>query len=82
MQSNFRNWVQHVRKSDLNLEGIEVPQADLDELFSIDPTSWLHEADLTEEFYATFDGKVPAALQAELASLRYRLTAAQAAATN
>ena len=68
--------------ADLNLEGIEVPQADLDELFSIDPTSRSHEAALTAAFYATFEGKVPAALQAELASLRYRLTAAQAAATN
>ena len=65
--------------ADLNLDGIEVPQADLEELFAIDPASWLQEADLTEEFYATFDGKVPAALQAELESLRYRLKAAQAA---
>ena len=54
-----------------------MPQADLDELFAVDPESWLHEADLTEEFYATFDGKVPAALHAELSSLRYRLKAAQ-----
>ena len=62
---------------DLNLDGIDVPQADLDELFAVDPASWLREADLTEEFYATFNGKVPAALQAELSSLRYRLKAAQ-----
>ncbi|WES66276.1 phosphoenolpyruvate carboxykinase (GTP) [Microbacter sp. GSS18] len=58
---------------DLNLDGVEVPQADLDELFSVDAASWLRETDLTEEFYATFDGKVPAALTAELESLRYRL---------
>ena len=31
------------------------------------------EADLTEAFYDTFGDKVPAALRAELASLRYRL---------
>ncbi|KQZ24322.1 phosphoenolpyruvate carboxykinase (GTP) [Microbacterium sp. Root553] len=59
--------------SDLNLDGIDVPQADLDELFAVDAEAWKHEADLTEEFYDTFGEKVPAALRAELASLRYRL---------
>ena len=65
------------RTEDLNLAGIEVPQADLDELFAVDPASWLAEADLTEEFYRTFGGKVPAALYAELAALRYRLQRTQ-----
>ncbi|WP_341935110.1 phosphoenolpyruvate carboxykinase (GTP) [Microbacterium sp. LWO14-1.2] len=59
--------------SDLNLDGIDVPEADLDELFSVDPQAWKTEADLTEEFYDTFGDRVPAALRAELASLRYRL---------
>ena len=62
------------RTEDLNLDGIEVPQEDLDELFAIDRDSWLRETELTEEFYATFDGRVPAPLQAELSALRYRLT--------
>ncbi len=62
--------------SDLDLTGIDVPQADLDELFAIDTASWLREADLTEEFYDTFEGRVPAALQSELAALRYRLKSA------
>ncbi|MCM3779486.1 phosphoenolpyruvate carboxykinase (GTP) [Microbacterium hydrocarbonoxydans] len=61
------------RIEDLNLDGIDVPEADLEELFSIDPQAWKTEADLTEEFYDTFGDKVPAALRAELASLRYRL---------
>ena len=61
------------RTEDLNLDGIDVPQSDLDELFAIDRDSWLREAELTEEFYATFDGRVPAPLQAELSALRYRL---------
>ena len=58
---------------DLDLDGIEVSQADLDELFAVDPQLWLQEADLTEEFYRTFEGRVPAPLWAELAALRYRL---------
>ncbi|WP_337006482.1 MULTISPECIES: phosphoenolpyruvate carboxykinase (GTP) [unclassified Microbacterium] len=64
------------RVEDLNLDGLDIPAADLDELFSVDPQAWKTEADLTEEFYDTFGGKVPAALRAELASLRYRLAKA------
>ncbi|MFJ4224460.1 phosphoenolpyruvate carboxykinase (GTP) [Microbacterium sp. NPDC089695] len=59
--------------SDLNLDGIDVPEADLEELFSVDADAWKTEADLTEAFYDTFGDKVPAALRAELSSLRYRL---------
>ena len=35
--------------------------------------SWLAECDLTEEYFAQFGDRVPAALHAELASLRYHL---------
>ncbi|WP_061015372.1 phosphoenolpyruvate carboxykinase (GTP) [Microbacterium sp. CCH5-D1] len=61
------------RVEDLNLDGLDIPAADLEELFSVDAEAWKTEADLTEEFYDTFGDKVPAALRAELASLRYRL---------
>lgn len=61
------------RVEDLNLDGLDIPAADLDELFSVDAEAWKTEADLTEAFYDTFGNKVPAALRAELASLRYRL---------
>ncbi|MDF2559035.1 MAG: phosphoenolpyruvate carboxykinase [Microbacterium sp.] len=64
------------RVEDLNLDGLDIPAADLDELFSVDAEAWQTEADLTEEFYDTFGDKVPAALRAELASLRYRLAQA------
>ncbi len=65
------------RTEDLNLEGTDVSQDDLEQLFAIDPNSWLREADLTEEFYAEFDGRVPAALQTELQALRHRLKTAR-----
>ncbi|GAA3654058.1 phosphoenolpyruvate carboxykinase (GTP) [Microbacterium marinilacus] len=61
----------------LNLDGIDVPEADLDELFSIDADSWLAETDLTEEFYALFGDKTPAELRAQLDALRARLQAAK-----
>jgi len=63
------------RTSDLNLDGIDIPEADLAELFEIDTASWMREAELTEEFYDSFGDRVPAPLRAELASLRYRLRA-------
>lgn len=61
------------RTEDLDISDLDVSQGDLDELFAVDPQLWLQEADLTEEFYRTFEGRVPAPLWAELAALRYRL---------
>ena len=66
------------KTADLNLEGIEVSDQDLAELFDVNAASWTHEADLTETFYDTFDGRVPAALTDELNALRTRLEAASA----
>ena len=60
---------------ELNLSGIESVESELDELFAIDPASWLAECDLTEEFFAQFGDRVPAALQTELSELRARLSA-------
>ncbi|MEQ6897017.1 phosphoenolpyruvate carboxykinase (GTP) [Microbacterium sp. KR10-403] len=65
--------------SDLDLDGLDVSDEDLAELFAVDPATWTQEADLTEEFYATFGGRVPAPLQAELSALRYRLKQAEQA---
>jgi phosphoenolpyruvate carboxykinase (GTP) len=64
------------RTEDLDLDGLDVTDEDLTELFAIDANSWSREADLTQEFFDTFDGRVPAALQAELEALRYRLAKA------
>ncbi len=62
--------------SDLNLDGLDIPQQDLDELFAVDADAWTKEADSTEEFFDTFGDTLPAALRTELASLRYRLAQA------
>jgi phosphoenolpyruvate carboxykinase (GTP) len=61
--------------SELDVDGLDLSTADLDALFTVDPDSWLAECDLTEEFFDRFGSRVPAALRAELASLRYRLRA-------
>jgi phosphoenolpyruvate carboxykinase (GTP) len=60
---------------ELDLEGLDLPEQDVEALFEVDPQSWLAECDLTDEFFARFGSRVPAALRAELASLRYHLRA-------
>jgi phosphoenolpyruvate carboxykinase (GTP) len=57
----------------LNLDGLDVSEKDMTELFAIDRQSWLDEADATEEFFATFEGRVPAAVEAQLTTLREKL---------
>ena len=61
---------------DLNVEGLDISADKLAELFAIDPTTWLTEADLTEEYYNQFGDHVPAALRTELGNLRDRLSKA------
>ncbi|MCG2802391.1 MAG: phosphoenolpyruvate carboxykinase domain-containing protein, partial [Cellulomonas sp.] len=63
---------------ELDLTGLDLPAGALDELFRVDPAAWLAESDLTEEYFAKFGDKVPAALRDQLAALRARLQAAQA----
>ncbi|MFE4469876.1 phosphoenolpyruvate carboxykinase (GTP) [Leifsonia sp. NPDC056824] len=60
---------------ELDLDGLDLPAEDVAELFEVDTASWLAECDLTEEFFEQFGTRVPAALRAELASLRYQLRA-------
>ncbi|MDM7853887.1 phosphoenolpyruvate carboxykinase (GTP) [Cellulomonas alba] len=57
----------------LDVDGLDLPEGALEQLLDVDPDSWLREADLTEEFFATFGDRVPAALRARLAHLREAL---------
>ncbi|KAE8765183.1 phosphoenolpyruvate carboxykinase (GTP) [Georgenia thermotolerans] len=61
------------RAEDLNLEGLDLSEEDLAELFAIDPASWAAEADLTEEYFAQFGARLPDAMTDQLAALRERL---------
>ncbi len=58
---------------ELNLEGVEISNADLEELFRLDWGSWKAEADMTEEYFAQFGERVPPAMREELTGLRERL---------
>ncbi|KGJ72484.1 phosphoenolpyruvate carboxykinase [Cryobacterium roopkundense] len=59
----------------LNLDGLDLSKEALDQLFDIDTNSWLAECDLTEEYFTKFGDRMPPALLAELASVRYHLKA-------
>jgi phosphoenolpyruvate carboxykinase (GTP) len=57
----------------LDVEGLDISDDALEHLFEVDRETWLAECDLTEEYFAQFGDRVPAALNSELASLRYHL---------
>ncbi|MDO8732243.1 MAG: phosphoenolpyruvate carboxykinase (GTP) [Actinomycetota bacterium] len=61
---------------DLNVDGLDISAEKLADLFAVDPSTWLAEADLTEEYYLQFGDRVPEALHLELAGLRERLNQA------
>jgi phosphoenolpyruvate carboxykinase (GTP) len=58
----------------LKLDGLDVSDEQLLELFAINPQTWEAEADLTEEYFAQFGDHLPEALADELAQLRARLS--------
>ena len=62
----------------LFLDGLDLTEEQLAELFAVDPDSWLSECILTEEYFGQFGDSVPQALRDELAVLRERLEAAKA----
>ena len=57
----------------LDLTGLDLPRADLEELLRVDPDEWRAELPGIESHYATFAGRVPKELQSQLATLRRRL---------
>jgi phosphoenolpyruvate carboxykinase (GTP) len=63
-------------KDALNLEGIEVSDAAMDELLAVDVDIWKQEAALIPEHFETFGDKLPAILWSQYESLVARLEAA------
>ena len=57
----------------LNLEGIEVSNRELEQLFAVDPQSWSAELDGIQGFFATFGDRLPAPLTSQLNDIRRRL---------
>ena len=59
--------------SELNLDGLNFAEGELEELFEVDPESWLYEVRSIEEFFDGFGEKLPQKLRAELIELETRL---------
>ncbi|WP_403020266.1 phosphoenolpyruvate carboxykinase (GTP) [Salinibacterium sp. GXW1014] len=58
----------------LNIDGLDLSDEQMQELFAIDPESWLAEIEDTEQFFAQFGEKLPAQLSEQLSELRTRLS--------
>jgi len=62
----------------LNLEGLEIPDADLDTLLAVDLDVWRQEAALIPGHFETFDNHLPAELWTQYEGLLARLETAGA----
>ena len=60
-------------KAALNLEGLDVSDADLDELLKVDGADWTAEVPLIREHFATFGDRLPQALHDAVDDLEARL---------
>ena len=58
---------------DLNLEGLQITDAQLAEIFRVDQVAWKQEADLTENYFGQFGEHLPAAMTRQLEVLRSKL---------
>ena len=67
--------------ADLHLEGLDLSEEALAELFAVDAKPWLDEVALTETYFEKFGDHVPPALRAQLDALRARLEEAQQASS-
>ncbi|MDR0990008.1 MAG: phosphoenolpyruvate carboxykinase (GTP) [Propionibacteriaceae bacterium] len=65
---------------ELDVDGLDISDEALTELFSLPPDAWAAEADLTEEYFAQFGDKTPAELYDQLKQLRQRIADAKAKA--
>ncbi len=58
---------------DINIEGLDISKAVLEDLLSVDISLWKEEAEEIHEFYAKFGDRLPEELKKQLAALEERL---------
>jgi phosphoenolpyruvate carboxykinase (GTP) len=66
----------HPTPEGLNLDGLGLTEQQREELFRIDPRTWLTECDMTQEYFGIFGDSLPSAMREELDALRARLESA------
>jgi phosphoenolpyruvate carboxykinase (GTP) len=59
---------------DLNLDGLDISEDQLAEIFRIDHKAWSQEADLTAEYFERFGDRLPAEMNRQLELLRSKLS--------
>jgi phosphoenolpyruvate carboxykinase (GTP) len=64
-------------KGAITTDGLNISDADLDEVMSVNPSEWEREVPLIEEYFRTYGERTPAALYAELEALAARVAAAK-----
>ena len=62
----------------LDLDGLDIPDADLAELLEVDAARWLQQVPAFREHYARFGDKLPKRLADQLDQLEQRLKSAKA----
>jgi phosphoenolpyruvate carboxykinase (GTP) len=58
----------------IDVSGLDVSEADLHELLSVDPAGWKHQIPQIHAHYAKFGRTLPAKLHEQLAGLEQRLS--------
>ena len=58
---------------DINVDGLDIDQAVIEELLTVDKATWLEEVKGIKEFYAQFGDRLPKELEEKLAELEKRL---------
>jgi phosphoenolpyruvate carboxykinase (GTP) len=61
----------------LDLTGLDVPSADVEQILSVDTEGWKQEAEAIDGYYDTFGDRLPQALRDQLAALQARLEGAR-----
>jgi len=68
----------HPGEGELNIEGLNLLETEMQELFEVDADSWLSEVARVEEFLAGFKERLPEEMKLQTANLRSRLETADA----
>jgi len=61
------------REDGITRAGLDMPEAIWEQLFAVDPESWLDEVASVAEFFASYGDRVPEGVSGQLAILRNRL---------
>jgi phosphoenolpyruvate carboxykinase (GTP) len=63
-----------VGEGGINVDGLDITEADLQELLSVDPAGWKHQIPQIHAHYAKFGHKLPSKLHEQLEGLEQRLS--------